>query len=161
MKKILILLVLLIGCIFTPSYAEENGRTAGILFLNQTKIEHKDTVLFTGEVLFPLRTVMEQLGANVIWHEDTGNIDIVYKNKKYLCEIQAPNPMFPEIKYIYIKDSLNGNYLHLTKMSIGGLYTLINDRTYLYEETGIRLFEALGCTVEIDKEQKVVRITSH
>lgn len=43
-------------------------------------------------------------------------------------------------------------------MSGSGAYCIINDRTYLYQETGKRLFEALECKVEINSNEQIVKI---
>ena len=43
-------------------------------------------------------------------------------------------------------------------MSMGGGFNMINDRIYLFKEAGQRLFEGVGCTVEIDYDAKIVKI---
>ena len=131
------------------------------LIINQKKVENASSIIFEYKtVWFPLRTVFEELGATVNWIEETGDTKIIYKDKEYLCEIKAPNPYFPETKYIYIKNVQNDNYFLLTSMSIGGVFTMIDDRIYLWQDTGIRLLEALGCQVNVDMETQTVTITN-
>ena len=139
---------------------EANEMVGGTLIVNQKTVEKKASVIIKNEVLFPLRTIFEELGAKVNWIENTGETEIVFNDKIYLCEIKAPNSFFPNNKYIYIKDVQNNCYFYLTPMSMGGSYEMINDRTYLHQETGKRLFEAMGCIVEIDLENQIVNISN-
>ena len=85
-----------------------------------------------------------------------GTIGISYGNESYVCYFFAAQPGIP--KEIYIKNAVSGKNIYLNPMASGGAYYMINDRTYLHQETGKRLLEALGCTVEICPKTKIVTV---
>lgn len=147
--------------------AEVDMNIMGTIFVDNVEINNKDTIVISeNEMLIPLRTVFEALGSKVVWEENTGNVYFDYAELEYICKFVALNQNFPENKSILIckvenKDSINNaDYIQLNPMSADGTYRMINDRTYLYQQTGQRLLEALGCTVDIDLEQQILRISS-
>ena len=113
----------------------------------------------------PLPDALEVLGSIVICDESTGDVYFDYLGENYICQLRALNPYFPEKKNIMIckiknKGSIyNKDYIQLNSMSADGAYRIINDKIYLYQESGQRLLEALGCKVEVDFEQKKMSIT--
>ena len=149
MYKIIVSILLIFSGFQNIVGAEVKCNEKGNLYINQKIINNGDDVVFENEALFPLRTIFENLGAIVDWEENTQSVSIDYNHNKYLCELKAPNPDFPDVKYIYVKDISNNEYFLLTPMSTGGMYRIINDSIYLYEDTGKRLFEAMGCQVDI------------
>ena len=52
----------------------------------------------------------------------------------------------------------NDDFIQLNPMAGDGWFVEVDGVVYLFWETGQRLFEALGCRVEMDMEQRVVRI---
>lgn len=140
------------------------GASEMTLTVNENNVINKDLpLIYNEQLLLPLRSIFESLGARVTWYSDTGKIMIEYAGEVYICKFWYAETVdkFMTVESSSIDNGALGHYIQLEPMSGSGAYEMINDRTYLYEETGRRLFEALGCTVEIDKEQKVVRITSH
>ena len=166
MYKFISSILLIISCfqsiICTEVKCMEKGNwEKGNLYINQKLINNGDDVLIRGnEVLFPLRTIFENLGATVDWDEETQNLSIDYNHNKYLCELEAAEPASPDMKYIHMIDISNNKYLILTQMSTGGMCTIIDDRIYLYRLSGEILFETMGCAVDIDVEQRILKIYS-
>lgn len=76
------------------------------------------------------------MGATVNWTEETQCVDIDYNGNSYLCELKAPNPDFPELKYIYVNDICSNRYFTLTTVSNGAMYKIIDDIIYLCEYMG-------------------------
>lgn len=137
--------------------AEDATMNNGYLYVNDILIESENTIQVENqEILFPLRIIFEALGADVDWQKETGHIIIKYNNETYLCYSKEPNQGYA--KYFYVKKENTDEYIFLTPMSTGGAYRMINDRTYLYQETGRRLFEAVGCTVEVEPDSHTVKI---
>lgn len=157
--------------------AEEQYMNYDIFYVNDVLIESKPTqceVIYvngvavesnseiqarTQDMLIPLRTIFESLGATVIWQEETENILIKYNNESYLCYTSSPNSLYPT-KYLYVKNLRTNKNIYLTSMSYGGAYCIINDRTYLYSDTGKRLLEAMGCKVEFELNTRIFKIVS-
>ena len=92
MYKFIASILLIISCfqsvICTEVKCMEKGNwEKGNLYINQKLINNGDDVLIRGnEVLFPLRTIFENLGATVDWDEETQNLSIDYNHNKYLWE---------------------------------------------------------------------------
>lgn len=144
---------------FTNSYGETFHIKQGNLYVNNQLIESEDTIIYKeSAILFPLRTILESLGANVVWDQKTEDIYVEYKNKEYICFIGEPNPGYS--KHFYVKNIKTNQYIYLNPMGMSGAFEMINDRTYLYRDTAERLLKALGCSVEIDEENHVVRISN-
>ena len=155
-------------CVLSISNNSEVGmRNKWAIYVNDVEISSEATVLtIENEIFIPLRAVFEALNSEVVWGESTGNIYFDYAGIEYVCKFIALNPAFPEQKSILVckvedKDSIsNTDYIQLNPMSADGEYRIINGRTYLYQQTGQRLLEALGCRVEIDLAQRILRIYS-
>lgn len=167
MKKITMsLLVCLLSLIIGNTSiinAEGNMYSSGTLYVNGTINNNNISVLFEGGKAFmPLRTIFEALGANVRWESETNNIYVEYNNETYLCERRTVSQYnFITVKNIKYADSKdNKDYIQLNPMSGDGVYYMVNDSTYLAQETGKRLFEAIGCVVEIDTANNIVKIES-
>lgn len=173
-KKIIWAIVLMVFCFISAVNAEEKEMLIGTLYVNEKIVNSTDNVIFfndkiienngaisyLNETLFPFRTIFEELGAQVIWMEETNDVQIIYKGKSYLCERKAPNDKFPENIFLYVKDEQNDRYIYLNPMGFAGNFQIINDRIYLSEDTGKRLFETFGCKVSIDSELKKVSISN-
>lgn len=174
MRKLVYLLIM--GCFVlsimisitvsqTNVEADMNNRVT--IYVNNTEISNGNMGLTSGnEMLIPLRIVFEALGSEVIWEESTGNVYFTYADIDYVCKFVALNPNYPQQKSILvcklenINSTNNLDYIQLNPMSGSGSYEMINDRTYLHQETGKRLFEALGCKVEFDLKNQVVNISN-
>lgn len=115
--------------------------------------------------LVPLRSILEALGADVQWEESTGNVYFKYDNTDYACKFAALNENFPENKSLLVCrreniDSIyNDDYIQLNPMSADGAFRIVDGKTYIYISTFSRLFSALGCTVKLDEENKLIEIT--
>ena len=160
MKKVICLLICL--CVIFPitigivskANAEVDMSNKGTIFINNSELNTVDTVFISDNQMFiPLRTVLEALGSTVIWERSTGNAYFDFDGVVYVCTFNA----FPQranailiCKVININSVNNADYIQLHPMSADGTYRAINGRTYLNQQTGQRLFEALGCKVEID-----------
>lgn len=130
------------------------------LYINNQHIESNNMIIIRDSlVLFPFRTIFESLGGSVVWNETNGDITLNYKSKNYICYIAEPNPGFRQ--YFYVKDAVTNENIKLTSMSFGGGFDIIDDYTYLYQDTAERLFRALGCKVEVDTNSKTVHISSN
>lgn len=145
----------------------ENYTNIGDIYIDNIKIDNEYTVLVKNDkMLFPLRTVLEGIGSKVEWEENTGNIYFDYKGTDYVCVFKALNSDFPDYKNILISEVKNQNsiynsdYIRLNPMSADGSYYVIDDITYLSQQTGQYLLEALGCDIAIDAEQKILKITT-
>lgn len=157
--------------------SEENR---GDLYINGNYVDN-DPVLFTiikenetgiikedgGETLFPLRTIFENLGAEVNSDETGKNIEILYNGNKYLCsvfynkmEIVSNDENLYNSKYYVIRifDTKNNNYVYLNDMSDFGVCTVVNGHIYLFEKSGEHLFNELGFEVSTDIENRIVHI---
>lgn len=166
-KQMLSIVLLVIKCFSMTIAAKAEGDILlkGNLYVNGQQIENSSTILIQdNEILMPLRSILEAMGSKVNWDEASGNIYFDYSNIKYVCKFLALNPNFPENKSIMIcevdkeSSTKNKDYVQLNPMAANGVYTMIEDRTYLNQETGKRLFEALGCTVEFELDTKTVSI---
>jgi len=170
MKKILCSL-LLIGVVFSVMMGSSAKISAGgdmgnmgTLFINGVKVENRDTVIKSDDqLLFPLRTILEELGSMVMWESSTGNAYFDFAGVVYVCKLNA----FPQridailvCKVTNINSTNNADYIQLHQMSADGTYCSINGRIYLYQQTGQRLFEALGCKAEIDLNQGILKISN-
>ena len=147
-------------------YAEDY-KNKGDIYIDNIKIDNDANILIQdNEMIIPLRTVLEGIGSKVEWEENTGNIYFDYKGIDYVCVFKALNPDFPENKNILISEAKNQNsiynsdYISLNPMSAEGSYCMINDRTYLKQQTGQYLLKALGCDLEINIEEKTLKITT-
>lgn len=142
--------------------------TKGELYINNRKINSVDTIInITTEYLFPLRTIFEELGAKVEWEEETESIYIDFNEKVYLCNFKPLRYIgdgLENAKEIYIttqekKGSLAAmDYILLNPMGPNGLVTIINDRTYLYQNTAKQLMDYFRYNVEIDKKRNRINI---
>lgn len=157
--------------------SEENR---GDLYINGNYVDN-DPVLFTiikenetgiikedgGETLFPLRTIFENLGAEVNSDETGKNIEILYNGNKYLCSVfynkmavvsNDENLYNGKYYVIRIFDTKNNNYAYLNDMSDFGVCTVVNGHIYLFEKSGEHLFNELGFEVSTDIENRIVHI---
>lgn len=178
MKKVIYLLICLsvvIGITSIVSFGtnvEGEMVDKGKIFINDVEIEdiflikedfvwkrtmenrmvQTDTVV---EIAYlPFRAIFEALGATVDWETETNNIIINYLGEFYICEFDE----FIKISNENISNGALGTYLRLHPMASGGTYEMINDTIYLLQDTGQRLYEALGCSVEIDLPNRVLKI---
>ena len=151
-----ILIAVTMGC-FSGSVATGDIQTPEkTVYINETAATDDSIVVFEDDALFSLRGIFNALGATVTQEE--GNISILYDGKEYLCEMMAPNPMFEETEYIYIKDVEKNEYVFLNDMATCGLFKEIDGEIYLYSITAENLLEYLGCAVEINNNTCEVKI---
>lgn len=143
--------------------ATENG----LLYINKNQINKDDTVLYyNNQMLFPLRRIFEELGATVNWDDVEKHTIIEYDDEKYISKTAPANRYFPDIKAITVQNIKNlgktefSSFIQLNSMGVSGSFCIINDYTYLYQDTAERLFKAFGCKVEVDIENKTVYIST-
>ena len=167
-------------CLFTGStiYAGSNTKNVkndnsveykfGTLYVNGSRVNSNDTVLYYDNcILFPMRRVFEEIGAQVAWNEIEQNTVITYNEEQYVCKISPINEYVPNIKALTVQNKKNlgrndfASYIQLNNMGVRGSFCIINDYTYLYQDTAERLFTTLGCKVEIDTNSKSVYISSN
>ena len=144
-----------------------NIKNSGMIYVNNVKLNDEFYISASyNEIIMPLRTILEALGSEVYQEESTGNIYFNYSGINYICKFVPLNSNFPEEKKILIsnieyKDSTKtSDHIMLNPMGASGSYCMVDNKTYLYRETGIRLFEALGCKVEVDSDTNIVRISN-
>ncbi len=140
----------------------------GTIFVNNVKLDTVDTIVIDNdEMQVPLRTVLEALGSTVIWEKSTGNVYFDYAGVVYVCRFKMiERENFSPLYFVLIcnvaniNSERNDDYIQLNQMSADGSYHVINDRIYLRQQTAQRLFESLGCKVDIDIEQNILSITT-
>ena len=131
----------------------------------RTEIVRMKTSLGDGGRMIPLQQVLEGLGSEIVWEEDTGNAYFIFDGIEYICQFRALVESAPHKKSIFIcvsenKDSRDASdYIQLNPMSSEGFYTIEDNKLYLSPETYQLLFEALGCTVDFDWERGIVIIS--
>ena len=170
MKKIFFILSVCLASIFTPitSFAEESSPSQVELYINDVKIPSENGIIIHDNCYWlPFRAIMEELGSTVIWDENTGNILFNYKNKNYACKSRPVRGYnFPPTSLISIceKKYLNSDdikdYIQLNPMGCTGFTITVNDRTYLDQYAACNFWQALGCDVKIDYNNKIVKISS-
>ena len=174
MKKILTILLcwsfvltMMQNIVASEENKEVYMENKGTIYVNNTKVNNKDTVLIIDNQIFiPLRTILEALDSKVYWEESTGNIYFDFAEIEYVCKVVVLNSYYPDEKSLLvckvqnINSTNNDDYIQLNPWAADGAFEMINDRTYLYRDTAERLLKALGCSVEIDEENHVVRISN-
>jgi len=140
-----------------------NMSDTGALIINDIEITDGDPVIKQDDqLLFPLRTVLEALGSGVIWESSTGNYYFDFDGVVYVLRHFGSN--VPETKTIfignvqYINTIYHDRLIQLDRWSSAGFSHFINGRTYLTQQTGQHLLEAFGFEINIDIEQRVLRI---
>ncbi|MBE7020129.1 MAG: copper amine oxidase N-terminal domain-containing protein [Ruminococcaceae bacterium] len=157
MKKInIFLIIMLLWSFVFNCYAEDKSMDEWSLYVNGALIESEDNVKYNECVLLPLRTIFEALGATIEWQQETGETIICYKDEVFLCYTEKSNSIY----YFFIQKKDKDEFIYLNPMATLGGFYMINDRMYIFEESGVRLFEAMGCSVEIDEASKTVKINS-
>ena len=152
------ILSIIIGIMAPSIYTEAKMNENIKIYVNNKIIAGTEEC---NNIFIPLRATLEALGAEVTWEESTGNVYFDYASISYVCKFIALNSNFPENKQVLIcrveniNSVDNADYIQLHPMSADGAYCVLNDRIYLYEETGKRLFEALGCEVGIETTIKI------
>ncbi len=165
---IIISFLILIGIFSNITFGEtamniEVNTVKNELNINGSKIIRGDLPIWNNEnVLLPMRTILEAIGAIVYWDSNSGNISIDYKDKNFVCKFWENNcsNKYMTVEGDHINNGALKHFVSLNPMSGSGSYEMINDRTYLHQETGKRLFEAMGCIVEIDLENQIVNISN-
>lgn len=148
--------------------AERLQTEKGVLIINNKQVSNATTVLFGNTAIFPLRTIFEELGALVQWQEETGDVLIFYRDETYICQFRPIPPPNEDAskRHVFIKNikSKDSNafedHIQLNSMSSTGLAMLVNDHTYLGQETATWLMKYFGFSVEVDTAAKIARIYS-
>ena len=176
----LALFIILGGMMMTfRTYADDEMVDRGAIFINGVEIESKllikeefaweragnrmvQTDRLIEVVYFPFQAILENLGSAVTLEESTGNIFFDFDDANYIAQfnrMQRDNAIL--ISKVENMDSINNNdFLQLFSMSADGTYCIEDNTIYLTQDTGRRLFEELGCKVEIDLVNKIVKIYS-
>ena len=167
MGKIIItisFMVLLGVTVFNSLTREERMMSVGTIYINDTVLQTEVSkgISFVRSP-FPFLEILEAIEVAEIVEASEEKIFFNFAGVEYVCQFVQLNPVSENIVMLVTKvvdmDSLNNDdFIQLNPMSGSGSFAVSNDRVYLFWETGQRLFEALGCRVEIDMEQRVVRI---
>lgn len=138
------------------SVGEEFEFRYGTLLIDHQVIENQDMVAFCEKaktVHFPLRTVLEGMGAAVHWDPESGNITVSYQEETYLFEFEQ------EEKEGFTVRNLNTDQLiGLSPMTHRGFYMMKNDRIYLYQQTAEFLLNEFDAFVNIDYSTNTVAV---
>jgi len=136
----------------------EKALPCGNIYINGKHIDTGDTIMVTQKITwFPLRTILEGLGASVEWRAETEEVYFEYDGEAYrgFFNISTNRVLSSKKEYLYIINRQSGMALVLTSMTFSGCFAFINDRIYI---SSTELFEQLGCTVEVDEETMDVSI---
>lgn len=160
MKKtiFLFLLILIMNSNVFCAFAENDTADSWILCVDGKTIESENTVRYTdNQVLFPLRTIYEALGADIVWYDELHEMAINYDGTTYMAYMSfVSNDNIPIIRFRYLE---NGNDLLLiSPLSRYCRYCNINGSIFIYEDSGRVLFEKMGCNVEIDQQNHILKI---
>ena len=139
---------------------KENG-----IIVNGILVKEGDSIMIIdNHINIPLVSTLNAIGALVETEDDPARMCFEYSGTEYVCEINAPNPSYPEREHIYIgsveySGSIHStDYILLNPMGYSGGFFRVNEIVYLYQDTGLRLLEALGCEVVIDIERGTLSI---
>ena len=156
-----LVLLVIMGIVMSKINVEDDMNNRGTILINNVEISSRDTIIYENEVFIPFQAVLEAIGSTVVYDQDTGNIYFDYAGEEYVCAFKASsNSHFPEKASILIStvenrnSRLNVNYIQLHPMGAAEFSRVIDNEVYLYQQTGQRLFEALGYNVVIDVEQR-------
>ena len=166
-KIVIIISFMILSCVIVFNLLAGGRRmeSVGIVYVNDVVIqtEMSEGLSFVRSP-FPFLEILEAIEVAEIVEASEEKIFFNFAGIEYVCQFVQINPHF-EQKYILISEvanlssrMTNDDFIQLNPMSADGDFVRLNDKVYLYRETGQRLFEALGCRVEIDMEQRVVRI---
>lgn len=128
----------------------------GTLFIDHQVIESQDMVAFCEKaktVHFPLRTVLEGMGAAVHWDPETGNITVFYQEETYLFEFEQE-----EKEGFTVRNLTTDHLIGLSPMTYRGFYMMKNDRIYLYQQTAEFLLNEFDAFVHIDDSTNTVAV---
>ncbi len=172
MKKITALLVLFTMLVFTcVSHAESletnemSSESTALLYINGKLLEGDDQMI--GSYLFPMRSILEKIGAVVTWDENTGYTYFEFRKKIYVCrmfEAQIEDDLGIVRRYMICETDkvgslYNDDYIQLNPMSANGMAVIINDRTYLPKQTMVHLLKAFKYDVVYTQNDQIINIT--
>lgn len=128
----------------------------GDLYVNDTDMI-KEAVYFDKQnVLLPLRSTLETIGATVEWDDRRKCVYVKYGDKSYTCKIDKPDRYNPQREVLNIIDKDNS----LSLFVLRGPYINVDDRIYLHSSTFETLVKDWGYTTNIDIENHSVEIKS-
>ena len=146
------------------AFSGDDVYATGELSVNNMIVDAKDNVYFcegNTAVWISLRGTFEALGATVTWDKDSNAISILYDNRLYKCEIQAPNSHYPENKYISITDTASEKRIRLNGMGYAGAFKDIDGHIFLAKGTMAQFLRCIGLKMNIDSENNVVDIAAY
>lgn len=155
---LMILVILLEGIVV--AHGSDISESGKIYVNNNELIETESPIFRDDEVLLPLRSILENIGATVTWNQDLYEINIEYNANSYICKFWDKDT---SNRYITIEnnDIINGalgKYVKLEPMSGSGSYEIINDRVYLPQKTFEYLLTEFNCVLKINFEQNGVYV---
>lgn len=101
MKNILLMCILLFGNISNPINVPTNEMPRITIYINEEVVKCDMPLIGEKTVCLPLVTILKKLGADIEENKETDSIYFTYLGIEYRCEMKAPNPSYPETKYIY------------------------------------------------------------
>ena len=166
--------------------SNEKVYQAGYLCVDGNEVKTGTVMWDETSLWISMDDVFEALGGEVIYHEDPLDVDwklpddwepedvgplpfeviatasIKYQGDEYICWLNSYSfGTTIAIQNIKNAGSLNvDDYILLNPMFPDGQYNTIGGKIYLQGDTARRLFEAMGCVVEMDEENKSVTISS-
>ncbi len=152
-KKVISVFMLLFICIFFNTFFVNAAQTSVVLQIDNSVMtvndeekavdEGYDTkpIIVDGRTLLPVRAVIENLGGNVNWNNDTKEVNITYNENEIVLTINSTQAL------------LNGKVQTLDTAPV-----IINSRTML----PIRFIaESLGFNIEWNENNKTIIITKN
>ena len=126
------------------------------IFVNDIKVADGNSIVAVDDRYFfiPFMPILEAVASEVSFEEGTGNILFTHARVRYIGQFQeAGNFKFLHVGRIKNRDSRDDDdFIQLHTTGSGGGCRIINDEIYIVYHAGIRLFEALGCTVIFNLE---------
>ncbi len=160
------------------TFAEELVYKPGVMIINGVETDLANDVIFEKHpslneenefvdgwlCMLPLKDMLEGLGIDAVWNDETQCIEFSYNDMYYLCELEEyddtniNNMGLFNIKYS--NDKINWRYIILNSMSTQGLYRMLDNSTYIDAQSATLFFDSLGIDCEVNGEEYTVYLNS-
>lgn len=163
-----------LGCNFKVSYENKfiqislNTNNPGELYVNDKKVDIADEFLMIVDeidgqrtMFVPVRAVLESAGVAIQWEGETGNINVQYAGKEYVC-IKVSNEDFLvcEEENLSKNDNDSNKYLEMHTGVEFLPYCIVKDRTYMPYIYFRGFIEAIGFKTEFSMGERIVKVWS-
>ena len=130
-------------------FKDYSSTRSGSLYIGEALCKDSNIMITDDKILwFPIRGLLEGIGADINWYEESKEFSINYQNKMYIGYFAKSTEVIP--RYLYVRERDSGNDLYLTPMSFGALYTIFDDNIYLTAQCATYLLKEFGYNVETD-----------